>query len=260
MYKIFRFYFSDLIRSRWTILYTLFYLLLTTGLLLLSPNISKVIISLMNVILFLVPLVASMLGILYYYNTRDFIELLLAQPLNRQNIFLGQYFSISASLGISLLAGIGIPFLFYGILSSPEIFNYLTLLVTGLFLNFIFAAIAFLLALKNENKIRAFGSTIILWLFFAVIYDGIILLLLSFFRDYPLEKFTLGASLLNPIDLSRIMILLQLDIAALMGFTGAVFSKFFGSGFGIAISLSSLALWILIPLWRINRISLKKDF
>ncbi|MCB0706507.1 MAG: ABC transporter permease [Saprospiraceae bacterium] len=260
MLKIFRFYFFDLIRSRWTVLYALFYLLLTSALLLLSPNLSKVIISLMNIVLFLVPLIASMLGIMYFYSSRDFIELLLAQPLRRSTIFFGQYLSIVGSLGLSLLLGIGIPFLLYGILSSAEIWNYLVLLGTGLMLTFIFSGIAFWIALKHENRIKGFGLMILCWLFFAVIYDGLFLLGLSWFNDYPLEKFALGASLFNPIDLSRILILLKLDIAALMGFTGAVFSKFLGSGLGMLISMASLLLWVGFPIWRIRAISLKKDF
>ncbi len=38
-----------------------------------------------------------------------------------------------------------------------------------------------------------------------------------------------GLSALNPIDLSRILILLQLDVSAMMGYTGAVFKDFFGT-------------------------------
>lgn len=38
--------------------------------------------------------------------------------------------------------------------------------------------------------------------FIAVIYDGIFLLLLVLMEDYPLDKFALITSLLNPIDLS----------------------------------------------------------
>jgi hypothetical protein len=39
-------------------------------------------------------------------------------------------------------------------------------------------------------------------------------------------------SALNPIDLGRILFLMKFDIAALMGYTGAVFQRFFGSGLG----------------------------
>ena len=119
---------------------------------------------------------------------------------------------------------------------------------------------AFLIALRNENKILGFGLAIVSWLFFAVIYDGLFLLLLMFFRDYSLDTFSLVFSILNPIDLSRIMILLNLDISALMGYTGAVFEKFFGTNTGFLISFFALIMWVLLPMTGLWRVSLRKDF
>ncbi len=260
MIKILKYSFFDLMRSRWTIIYAAFYMLFTVSLLWLSTDLSKVIISLMNVILILVPLIATMFSIMYYYNSREFVELLLAQPIKRSDIFLGQYFGIASSLSLSLLIGVGIPFLFYGIFYSAEIFNFFTLLIVGVFLSFIFSAIAFFIALKNENRIKGFGLAILVWLFFAIIYDGIFLLLLVYFNDYPLENFAIGTSMFNPIDLSRILILLKLDISALMGYTGAVFQKFLGSGVGIIVSVGVLLLWVGIPTFWIKRTAGKKDF
>lgn len=260
MNKILKYSFFDLVRSRWIYIYCAFYLLFTFSLLWLSSDLSKVVISLMNVMLVLVPLIASMFSIMYFYNSREFTELLLAQPLKRSHIFIGQYLGVAGSLSLSLIIGISIPFLLYGIIGSAEIWNYFTLVIIGIFLSFIFSAIAFFIALRHENRIKGFGLTILVWLFFAVIYDGFFLLGLVFFNEYPLENFTLAASFFNPIDLSRILILLKLDISALMGFTGAVFRKLLGSGVGMGLAYLSLALWVIIPIWGIRRVALRKDF
>jgi len=80
------------------------------------------------------------------------------------------------------------------------------------------------------------------------------------FDDYPLDKFSLIATMFNPIDLSRILILLKLDISALLGYTGAVFKQFFGTNMGLFTSLGVLILWVLFPVWRINVKLRKKDF
>ena len=260
MYKILKYSFSDLIRSRWTYIYCAFYFLFTLALLWLSNDLSKVTISLMNVILVLVPLIATMFGIMYYYNSREFTELLLAQPIKRTSIFLGQYLGVALSLSASLLVGIGGPFIMYGLLGSAEIFNFSTVLIVGVFLSFIFSAIAFFIALKNENRIKGFGLGILVWLLLAVIYDGIFLLLLAIFSDYPIEGFAMGVSMFNPIDLSRILILLKLDISALMGYTGAVFQKFLGGTLGMIAAFSILAAWVGLPVFGIKRVAMKKDF
>ncbi len=260
MFKILKYSFFDLMRSRWTYFYFGFYLLFTTALLYLSGDVSKVVISLLNVVLILCPLIATMFGIMTYYNSREFTELLLAQPVRRTAIFWGQYLGLALSLSLSLLLGIGIPFAIYGLFYSGAIWNFFTLMLDGVLLSFIFSGLAFLIALKNENKIRGFGLGILVWLFFAVLYDGLFLLSLIALQEYPLEKFSLVASLFNPVDLSRILILLKLDISVLMGYTGAVFEKFFGTGAGMSIALLVLLLWTALPLAGIKWVAKQKDF
>lgn len=260
MLKILKYSFYDLMRSRWSYVYFLFYLILGVVLLFLNNDLSKAVITLMNVIIMLVPLIGTIFGVMYYYNSKEFTELLLAQPIRRSHIFLGQYFGVALSLAMSLILGLGLPFIFYGIFKSAAIWDFALLLVTGGFLTFIFTALAFNIALANENKIKGFGYAILLWLFMAVIYDGIFLMSLVMFDDYPLEKFSLIATMFNPIDLSRVLILLKLDISALLGYTGAVFQKFFGTSQGLIISVFVLALWVIISTFNIFRISKKKDF
>ncbi len=258
--KVFKYSFSDLIRSRWSYVYFIFYLLLSFVLLFLNNSLSKAIITLMNVIVVLTPMIGTIFGAMYFYNSREFTELLLAQPIKRSAIFMGQYLGIAVSLSLSLLLGLTIPFIMYGLFLSSDIWDFSTLLLVGIFLTFIFVALSMNIALANSNKIKGFGYAILCWLFFAVVYDGIFLILLVTFQDYPLDKFTLIGSFLNPIDLSRILILLKLDISALLGYTGALFQKFFGSGLGSAVSLITLVLWLLIPVLTMLRQLRKKDF
>ena len=260
MLKILKYSFYDLMRSRWSYVYFAFYLLLGVVLLFLNNDLSKAVITLMNVIIVIVPLIGTIFGVMYYYNSKEFTELLLAQPIKRTSIFIGQYLGVALSLSMSLILGLGLPFVFYGIFRSNAIWDFTLLLITGTFLTLIFTALAFNIALSNENKIKGFGYAILLWLFMAVIYDGIFLMSLVFFEDYPLDKLSLIGSMFNPIDLSRILILLKLDISALLGYTGAVFKKFFGTNFGLIISISVLTLWVIIPTYFIKLKSNRKDF
>lgn len=260
MLKILKYSFYDLSRSRWSYVYFLFYLILGIVLLFLNNDLSSAVITLMNVIIILVPLIGTIFGIMYYYDSREFTQLLLAQPVKRSSIFIGQYLGVAISLSLSLMLGLGLPFVAYGLFESSAIWDFFSLLVSGVFLTFIFTALAFNIALSNENKIKGFGLAILLWLFLAVVYDGIFLLSLVYFQDYPLDKFSLIASMANPIDLSRILVLLKLDISALLGYTGAVFKQFFGTSQGLIISFGVLALWVIFPVYRITRVSSKKDF
>ena len=158
-------------RSRWSYVYFTFYLILGFLLLFLNNDIDKAIITIMNIIIVLTPLIATIFGVMYYYNSREFTELLLAQPIKRSTIFMGQYLGIAISLTLSLALGLGIPFLLYGLSVSAAIFDFTLLLIVGAFLNFIFVALAYNIALSTENKIKGFGYAILMWLFLAVIYD-----------------------------------------------------------------------------------------
>src|SRR5690606_27300815 len=162
-------------------IYFLFYLILALVLLFLNNDLSKAVITLMNVIIVLVPLIGTIFGVMFYYNSREFTELLLSQPIKRDSIFLGQFLGVAISLSLSLLLGIAIPFVIYGLFHSSAIWDFSLLLITGVFLSFIFVALAFNISLRNENKIKGFGYAVLMWLFLAVIYDGIFLMSLMLF-------------------------------------------------------------------------------
>ena len=226
----------------------------------LNNDLSDGIVSIMNIIILLCPLIGSIFGYMYFFNSQEFTNLLLAQPLRRRDIFLGQYIGLAVSLSTSLIIGLGLPFLIYGLTVSSQIWNFLVVLLTGIALTFIFTSISFLVAIYSRNKLKGFGMVILLWLFMALIYDALFLMALFHFADYPLERPSIVISLLNPIDLARVLILLKLDVSALMGYTGALFSKFFHQQLGMIISASALILWIILPTLFMIRKANRRDF
>src|SRR5690606_7925171 len=138
MFKILKYSFYDLIRSRWSYAYFFFYLALGFVLLFLNNDLSKAVITLMNIIIVLVPLIGTVFGVMYFYNSKEFTELLLAQPLKRTSIFLGQYLGVASSLALGFILGLGIPFVIYGLFRSDAIWNFVLLLIAGFFLTLIF--------------------------------------------------------------------------------------------------------------------------
>src|SRR5690606_24748313 len=224
-----------------------------------SGDFTKAVSSLLNIILLIVPLVSIIFGTMFFYNSREFVELLLAQPLKRTTIFVGQYLGLTISLVSSYALGLIVAFLIYQG-NADEFALLMLLLVCGSLLTFIFIALSFFISVSQEDKIKGFGMAILLWLVAAIIYDGLFLALLTVFQEYPLETPSIVISMLNPIDLTRILILLQLESATLMGYTGAVFNKFFGTFYGGIISFGILGIWILVPLsgfiYKVN----KRDF
>ncbi len=252
---------KDLFRDKWLIGYALIYLLLTDALIRFGGGGPKALMSLSNIMLLFVPLVSLIYGVLYLYQSREFVELLLAQPLDRKNLFAGLYGGLAIPLCLAFVAGAGLPLLYTGVWVQTEAATMLTVFGLGVALSLIFVGIGFLFGLKYfDERVKGFGYALVSWLLLAVLYDGLILIFVSTFSEYPLEKAMIGLSIINPIDLARIGVLLQFDISALMGYTGAVFNRFFGGYLGMLISLGCLLLWIVIPAWRGLRLFSKKDF
>jgi Cu-processing system permease protein len=252
--KIIKFVIIDILRNKIVIAYTLFLLATSLSVFSLEDNSSKGLLSLLNLILFIVPLVSIIFTTIYIYNSAEFVELLVSQPLRRKNIWLSLFFGLSGSMVLAFLIGSGIPILLHE--ASPTGFM---MIGVGTIITIIFVAISFLTTVYTRDKAKGIGISILLWIYFSLLFDGIVLFLLFQFADYPIEKIMVGVSALNPIDLGRILILLRLDESALMGYTGAVFKDFFGTTIGTSIAFATLILWIAIPVMISTRKFNRKD-
>lgn len=254
MNKIARFILFDILKNKIVILYTILLFIISWSVLGLENNFTKATLSLLNVVLLVVPLVSIIFSTIYVYNSSQFIELLLSQPVPRGKVWFNLFLGLSTALIFAFLIGCGIPILLYSSIQTGA-----SLLITGIFLSVIFTSLAMLAAIFTRDRAKGIGVSIFIWMFFAIIYDGILLVLMFQFADYPIEGIMATAAAINPIGLSRIFVLLQLDVAAMLGQAGAIFRQVFGAGGGMVISLIILGMWTLVPfLWSLIMFN-KKD-
>jgi len=242
MIKIIKYVIIDILRNKIVLAYTIFLLAISFSVFNLEDNTSKGLLSLLNLILIIIPLVSLLFSAIYVYNSAEFLELLVSQPLKRKTIWLSLFSGLSFSMAFAFFIGAGIPILMYAPTSTG-----LSMLGMGLILSVIFVALAMLAAVITRDKAKGIGVAILLWLYFSLLFDGIVLFILFQFADYPLDHWMIGLSAMNPIDIGRILILLQLDESALMGYTGAVFRQAFGSSLGLSITGLVLLLWMFLP-------------
>lgn len=249
MNRIIKIIFLDILKNKIVLAYTLILALLSWSSFGLEDNSAKGLLTILNVILFTVPLVSILFATIYLYNSSEFIELLLSQPVKRKKIWLSLFLGLSLSMVAAFFIGAGIPLL----INAPDSVGIMMIFV-GSLISVIFVALAFLSSILTRDKAKGIGIAIMTWLYFALLFDGMVLFLLFQLSDYPIEKAMVGITALSPIDLARIQILLQLDVSAMMGYTGAIFKDFFGTAMGLTVSFALLCFWIAIPFY----ISLKK--
>lgn len=254
MNKVLKYVVYDIVRNRFVISYTLLLLFTSLAFFGFGSDGNKGVLSLLNIVLMVVPLVSIIFTTIQFYNSYEFLELLSAQPISRKTIFFSQYWGISISLCLAFMIGVGIPTYIYDGTGAG-----LTLILCGFLLTLVFVSLAFFACTITKDRAKGIGIALGIWFYFCLLYDGIALSILMMFSDYPLDKASLVLSALNPVDLARILILMKLDISALLGITGAVFQKFFTSEKGIIISLLLLVLWIVLPILWAFRTFNKKD-
>jgi len=242
MKKITGFVITDLLKNKIILIYTLVLAVFAWSVFSLEDNTAKGVLSLLNVILLTVPLVSIIFSNIYMYNSSEFIELLVSQPIQRKTIWLSLFTGLVVSMNMAFIIGVGIPVFIF----VPDLTG-LFIVITGMLITTIFISIAMLCSILSRDKARGIGIAIMTWLFLTLIYDGLVLFMMFQFSDYPIEKPMVIVSALNPIDLARIMVLLQVDVTALMGYTGAIFKHIFGTSFGLIISFGLMMLWIIIP-------------
>jgi Cu-processing system permease protein len=229
--------------------------MLSFGLFNFTGDSTKGILGVSNLILLIIPMVSIIFTGISIYNATDFMRLLLTQPVGRTSIFLSHFIGICMALLYAFVIGVGIPVLFY---CNRDIA--MVIMLSGIILTIIFTSLSFYISLLIDEKVKGIGTLLLTWLYFAVIYDGLVLLIIKSMSDYPVEQYSMILALLNPIDMCRILIMFSIDISALMGLTGAVLQEYLGTATGKLAIYASLLLWVLIPLLQATFLFRKKDF
>jgi len=254
MLRIVKYVAGDILRGRIVLAYAAFLLVASLGLFNLGGDTSKALVGLLSLVLMIVPLVSLVFATAHFYNAQEFVELLAAQPLPRATILLAQMIGVTLALTAALLAGIAVPVMLYAFSATG-----LTLISVALLLTAVFTALAFVAAVLARDKARGIGAALLIWFYFGLLHDGLTLYVLFLLDDFPLEGISLTLLALNPIDLGRVLVLLQMDVSALMGYTGAMLKDLLGTGVGKLFATLVLGAWIGLPVTAAVWIFRRKD-
>lgn len=254
MFRLLKFILTDLVKNKVLIAYTLLLMGFSMAAFGLEDREDKAFLSLLNLILLCVPLMSMLFTTIYLYNSSEYIELMVAQPIPRKNIWSGLFTGICVSFTLANFIGLGLPLLAFSASSNAWM-----LLFTTILLSMACVALAFLATVYSKDKAKGIGFVLLLWLYLALLFDGLLLFLMFQFADYPIESAMVILSATNPIDLSRIMVLLNLETSSILGYTGAIFNSYFGGSGGLLVGFTMIATWIVVPFLISLRKFSKKD-
>ena len=199
---------------------------------------------------FLIPLFALLLGVFSFISHREYLELMITQPLTRRQVILGKYLGLVFTLVGATVIGFTIP----GILISLVIgidgaLGYALTVLFSMLLGLVFLGCAILISQISNRQQIAVGISIGVWIFFEVLYGLLIIGTTIYFSADLLQYVLLFALGGNPIDIVRVLSLIAVSGLEFFGPAGATLFKLAGSeltamGYGIA----GLTLWIIVPL------------
>jgi Cu-processing system permease protein len=208
-------------------------------------------IGLLNLVLYLVPLLALLLGINSMAAEREEgpLEVLLAQPITRTTIVLGKFLGLGAALAAALLGGLGIAGMVIGIAGADaDVPGYLALLLRSFGLGLAFLSLGLWLASGASSRLRALAWGLLLWFGAVLLYDLLVVGATALFGGTAL-KAVLGVLLVaNPVDLVRIGTLIHLGGADSFGLTAQALIGFLRGPTGTLLLASALLAWIVVPL------------
>jgi len=206
--------------------------------------------SLVNVGGFLIPLFALVLGVFSFITHPEYLELLVTQPVSRGRILLGRYLGLSLTVLGAAALGFGLPGAMIAVTAGRDgavrylaVIGYLSLLALA------FTGIALLITLLARRRQIALGVALGVWILDELIY-GVAMLASTLYLPAKVLETTLLVGLLgNPVDLARVLSLLQVGGPHLFGPAGATLVKLTGSvGVATAAGLAGLILWVVAPL------------
>ena len=254
MNKIVKLIALDNLRGRVVILYFLILAVMSFTSLMLQDNASKATLTVLNIMLFIVPLMSLCYPVIYLYNSHEFLVMMLSQPLKRSRLWSSFYLGVSGGLLSAFLLGTGLPALIF---LPPHLS--IMLVIAGTAITLTFVSLAFLITMFTSDKARGIGAALLLWLCLTMIWDSLCLYGMFHLEDWPVEKPVMTLLMLNPLDLARFQVILQTDAAAMMGYSGAAFKEFLGATGGIIVSTMLMMVWISLPfVWSSKKFS-KKD-
>jgi Cu-processing system permease protein len=222
---------------------------------------SRVTLSLLNLVLFMVPLTGLVLGVGSVSGSAETLPLLLAQPVGRGEVLAGKYFGLMAALGAAQALGFGAGGLIVAMQAGPEqILGFAVLTGVSLLLGSLALAAALALASILADRVKALAAAVFLWLLLVVAYDLAVLGATAMLRGVPLQSVLFPALLLNPVDLARVLVTLAVGSGALFGPTSAVLVKLLGGGGGALLGVGVLLVETAVPLVVAARVFGRRDW
>ena len=223
-------------------------------------NFTRTSASILNLVLYIVPLVSLVMGTLSFTGDKGSTELLFSQPVSRSEVVTGKLSGLFLAVASATLIGFTAAGVIVVAGNGPEgLLQYGLFVLLSLALSLVFLSLSVVVATLNRRKSKAFGISLFLWFFFVVFYDLLTIGGTLILKGQSANTFLFLSLFGNPVDMVRVATLISLDNVTIFGAAGAAMLRFLGgAGMSIALLVLGLAAWTFLPMG-ISYVVLKKQ-
>jgi Cu-processing system permease protein len=204
-------------------------------------------ISLLQLVLWVVPLAGLLLGAVAGAECHD-LEFLAALPVPRSRLVTVRWAAWLVTLGAALLAGFGAAGVAIGALAGgAQVTRYLALIGVAWLLLAATLALGLWIGVVARARLKAIAGALVAWFALAL---GVDLLAIALLAILPPGPSSWGLSLLlvaDPVDSARALGLGLFQADVIAGPTGAALRRLLG-GWGALVLVAGLAAWTAVPL------------
>lgn len=217
--------------------------------------------SLLNLVLYIIPLVALTMGTLSFTSEKGAGELLFSQPITRGEILLGKLAGLFASIATATIAGFGLAGIVIAVRAGTDgVLRYPVFVGLSLLLALVFLTLSALVSALCRRKSKAFGVALFLWFFFVLFYDLIVIGGTFLMKERTANNFIFASLFGNPVDMVRVASLIALDGKEIFGAAGAALTRALGGEFAsITLLIAGLVAWVVLPFFFSERIIRQQD-
>ena len=208
-------------------------------------NFTRTTASLLNLVLYLIPLVALVMAALSFSGEKGATELLFSQPISRGDILTGKLAGLFACTAGATCIGFGIAGMVIAARAGSEgSLRYAIFVGLALLLALVFLSLGSMIAILCNNRAKALGAALFLWFFFVIFYDLLAIGVTFLLKERTANMFVFLSLFGNPVDLVRVSSLINLGGTTVFGTAGATLRKFLGGAI-----LSNLLLVAALVAW-----------
>jgi len=214
-------------------------------------NFTRTTASLLNLVLYLMPLEALVMATLSFSGEKGTTELLFSQPISRGNILAGKLAGFFACMVGTTCIGFGTAGIVIALRAGTEgSTRYAVFVGLSLLMGLTFLSLGSMIAILANNRNKAIGTALFVWFFFVIFYDLLAIGATFLFKERTANLFIFLSLFGNPVDLMRVSSLLSLGGATVFGTAGAMLVRFLGGTiFSSLLLVTALAAWVLVPLF-----------